>query len=52
MSIEYKMSKTMFQEMLKQRSEMEKKQNPYAYVMQVINESFGLKGKVTHLIVN
>lgn len=51
MNIEYKMSKTMFQEMLKQRSELEKKQNPYTYVMQVINESFGLRGKVTHLII-
>lgn len=52
MNIEYKMTKIMFQEMLKQRTEMEKKQNPYNYVMQVINESFGLRGKVTHLIVN
>lgn len=50
--IEYKMSKTMFQEMLKQRNESEKRQNPYSYVMQQINETFGLKGKVTHLIVD
>ncbi|MCM1324728.1 MAG: hypothetical protein NC218_11455 [Acetobacter sp.] len=51
MKIEYKMTKTAFQELLKQRTETEKRQNPYNYVMQVINETYGLRGKVTHLIV-
>jgi hypothetical protein len=44
--LEYRMSKKMFNELLSSRTEEEKKQNPYAYVTQIINEQFGLKGTV------
>lgn len=44
--LEYRMSKKMFNELLSSRTEEEKKQNPYAYVAQIINEQFGLKGTV------
>lgn len=48
--IEYRMSKKMFDMLLKTRSNTEdKKMNPYAYVMKVINENFGLKGQVKKL---
>lgn len=47
--IGYKMTQRMFDSLLEERTEEEKKKNPYVYVMQVINEQFGLKGKVTHI---
>ena len=47
--IGYKMTQKMFDCLLEGRSEEEKKKNPYVYVMQIINEQFGLKGKVTHI---
>lgn len=47
--IGYKMTQRMFDSLLEGRTEEEKKKNPYVYVMQVINEQFGLKGKVTHI---
>lgn len=49
--LEYQMSRDMFNAMLKQRSEGEKKLNPYNYVMNVINEEWNLRGKVTRLSV-
>lgn len=49
--IKYQMSKKAFEAFLAERSESEKKQNPYEYVMDVINRQFGLKGKVTSLSV-
>lgn len=51
MNIEYKMSKSMFQALLRERKEDEVRLNPYSYVMKIINEQFGLKGTVTHVIV-
>lgn len=36
--LEYRMSKKMFNELLSSRTEEEKKQNPYVYVIQIINE--------------
>lgn len=44
--LEYRMSKKMFNELLSSRAEEEKKQNPYVYVIQIINEQFGLKETV------
>lgn len=49
--IEYQMTKQMFDALLKTRSEEEKKLNPYAFVMQVINREFGIKGTVTHISI-
>lgn len=50
-SLEYRMSKKMFNAILTDRSETEKKQNPKDYVTKVINEQFGLKGTVTNVSV-
>ena len=44
--IEYQMTKTAFQELLKQRTPDEMKTNPYSFVMKVINETYGLRGTV------
>jgi len=51
MNIEYKMSKAMFQAFLRDRPEDKKRGNPYTYMIDVINEQFGLKGKVTRVII-
>lgn len=50
-TLEYRMSKKMFNSILSGRSETEKKQNPKDYVAKVINEQFGLKGTVTNVSV-
>lgn len=50
-TLEYRMSKKMFNAMLADRSETEKKQNPKDYIAKVINEQFGLKGTVTNVSV-
>lgn len=50
-TLEYRMSKKMFNAMLADRSETEKKQNPKDYVAKVINEQFGLKGTVTNVSI-
>lgn len=48
--IEYRMSKKMFDLLVKTRSNAaDKKMNPYAYVMKVVNSNFGLKGEVRKL---
>lgn len=48
--IEYRMSKKMFDLLVKTRSSVaDKKMNPYAYVMKVVNNDFGLKGEVRKL---
>lgn len=47
--IDYQMPKKMFDELLKTRTESEKRLNPYQFVMGIINEQFGIKGTVTHL---
>lgn len=50
--IDYQMTKKMFNAILDTRNtEDEKKQNPYEYVIGVINEQFGLRGKVTHICI-
>lgn len=50
-TLEYRMSKKMFNSILSGRSEEEKKQNPKEYVASIINEQFGLKGTVTNISV-
>lgn len=47
--IEYQMTKTAFQEMLKLRTPEEMKLNPYAFVMKVINDTYCLRGTVKRL---
>ena len=49
--IGYKMTRKMFNALLENRDDEERKQNQYEYVMKVINEEFGLKGKVTHIAI-
>lgn len=49
--ISYQMSKKAFNAMLEGRTENEKKENPYTYIMKVINEQYGLKGIVTSISV-
>lgn len=49
--IGYQMSRKMFDGILAMRSEAEKKQNPYQYVMAYLNEQNNLRGKVTSLQV-
>ena len=44
--VEYQMTKTAFQELLKTRTAEESKMNPYAFVMKVVNETYGIKGNV------
>lgn len=50
-TLEYRMSKKMFNSILSGRSEKEKKQNPKDYVAGIVNEQFGLKGTVTNISV-
>lgn len=49
--IGYQMSKKMFNAILETRTEAEKNKNPYEFVMNIINEEFGLKGTVTSLSI-
>ena len=49
--LEYQMNKKMFTDLLNRRTDMEEKENPYNYVIKVINEQFGLKGTVTQLSI-
>lgn len=49
--IDYQMTKRMFDGILATRTEDEKRMNPYSYVMNFINESYGLRGTVTHISI-
>lgn len=49
--IDYQMTKKMFNAILATRNGEQEKQNPYEYVIGVINEQFGLRGKVTHICI-
>lgn len=44
--VAYQMTKKQFQDLLKTRDAEDAKQNPYAYVMKVVNETYGIKGNV------
>ncbi len=50
-SIEYQITKKQFDGILSTRSDEEAKSNPYQYVMNIINETYGLRGTVTHLVI-
>ncbi len=50
--MEYKMPKGMFQSLLQARKESEKKLNPYTYVLNIVNEQYGLLREVTNIIVD
>ena len=49
--IEYSMTKKMFNSILETRSDSDKNNNPYEYVMKVLNEEYGLRGTVSKVIV-
>lgn len=49
--ISYQISKRTFYAMLEDRTEAEKKENPYDYAMKIINQNYGLKGIVKNLSV-
>lgn len=49
--LDYKMTKKMFDSILSMRTQEEEKQNPYSYVINLINETYGLKGNVTHVSI-
>lgn len=46
-SIEYKMSKKMYNALLEDKPVNE---NPQSYVLKIVNEQFGLKGTVERII--
>ena len=50
--LDYVMSKEIFKSYLATRNAEEKKENPYSYVIKVINNEFNLNGVVKHLKVN
>lgn len=49
--LEYQMAKKMFNAILDKRNDLEKKQNPYNYVIDVINKEFGLRGEVKKIFI-
>ena len=50
---EYKMTKTMADALLKERKGSEElKMHPQAYLCQVVNEQFGVKGTCIHVIID
>lgn len=50
-AIEYEMTKKAFDAILATRNEMEKRTNPYTFVMGVLNEQNGLRGTVKKIHV-
>lgn len=51
-AIDYRMTKKMFDAILSTRvTESEKKLNPYEYVMNVLNNEYGLRGTVKHISI-
>lgn len=50
-NLEYKMSSKLYHSLLKGRNAAEKKRPPQEYLCNVVNENFGLKGKVTRVII-
>ncbi len=51
MNIGYQMTRKMFKTLLDTRSEIEKKLNPYVFVMNLLNEQYGLKGTVKRITI-
>lgn len=44
--ISYQISKKTFNAMLENRTEAEKKENPYSFVMRILNQENGLRGNI------
>ena len=50
--IEYEMSKLMAKELLNERKGADRNIHPQVYLCKVVNESFGLKGNCTRVILS
>ena len=50
-AIDYQITKKQLNGILSTRKDDEAKKNHYQYVMDIINESYGLHGTVTHLVI-
>lgn len=48
---EYHMSKAMFKDLVDNRKGEDKKKNPHKYVIEVVNEQFGILGTCKKVIV-
>ena len=51
MELRYKMSRRMYNDLLKTRDNDEKKMHPKDFVLKYINDTFGLRGKVVFIIL-
>lgn len=51
MELRYKMSRRMYNDLLKTRDNEEKKMRPKDFVLKYINDTFGLRGKVVSIIL-
>ena len=51
MELRYKMSRRMYNDLLKTRDSDEKKMHPKDFVLKYINDTFGLRGKVVSIIL-
>ena len=51
MELRYKMSRRMYNDLLKTRDNEEKKMHPKDFVLKYINDTFGLRGKVVSIIL-
>lgn len=51
MELKYKMSRRMYNDLLKTRDYEEKKMHPKDFVLKYINDTFGLRGKVVSIIL-
>ena len=51
MKLRYKMSRRMYNDLLKTRDNDEKKMHPKDFVLKYINDTFGLRGKVVSIIL-
>lgn len=51
MELRYKMSRRMYNDLLKTRDNEEKKMYPKDFVLKYINDTFGLRGKVVSIIL-
>ena len=50
-NFEYQMDKKMFDTIVKARKGEDKKKNPFKYVVDYINQSFGIKGNCSKVIL-
>lgn len=51
-NVRYSMSKKMFDAIAKDRKGEDRKKNPFVYVMEVINQEFGIKGEVKSIAIH